>query len=132
MATSGHMQSINRLCRLHPARQEAEPREGSGGHASPGWGWGLRRGFPWSGDIENEVMRVCVKDSWQPPALRRENSRGCWGHLWDHRHKAESQVPSPFCVWRTQPSRTDSEPENDQLRDCAQIISPSASAPGIN
>lgn len=75
---------------------------------------------------------MCVKDSWQPPALRTENFRGGGVNLWDRRHKAESQVQSPFCVWKTQPSRTDSEPENDQLRDYAQIISPSASAPGIN
>lgn len=132
MATSSHMQSINRLCLLRPARQEAELRERSCGLVFPGWGTGLlagggglRRGFPWSGDTENAVMRVCVQDSWQPPALRTEN-------FGDHRHKAESQVQSPFCVWKTQPSRTDLEPENDQLRDCAQIISPSASAPGIN
>lgn len=49
------------------------------GEQASGWGWGLRRGFPWSGDIENEVMRVCVKDSWQPPALRIANFRGCGG-----------------------------------------------------
>lgn len=45
MATSSHMQSINRLRLLRPARQEAELREGSRGHACfPGLGTGLLAG----------------------------------------------------------------------------------------
>lgn len=49
----------------------------------------------------------------------------------DHRHKAESQVQS-FHLCKTKPSSTNWEPENDQLRDYAHIISPSALAPRIN
>lgn len=41
-----------------------------------------------------------VKDSWQPPAFLLENFRGCGANLLDHRHKAESQVQSPFCLWK--------------------------------
>lgn len=32
--------------------------------------------FPRTDDIENDVMRVLVKDSWQPPALLLENFGG--------------------------------------------------------
>lgn len=51
--------------------------------------------------------------------------------LLHHKHKAESQVQSSG-LWKTKHSRPNSEAENDQLRDYAQIISPSASASGIN
>ena len=30
---------------------------------------------PWTGVMEDDVIRVCVKDSWQPPALLLENFR---------------------------------------------------------
>ena len=32
---------------------------------------------PWTGDMEDDVIRVWVNDSWQPPALLLENFRGC-------------------------------------------------------
>lgn len=72
------------MCFLHPASQEAEPQ---GGLPWPPWGWGTRPAvgvgshwveFPGIGDIEDDVMRVWIKDSWQPPALLLENFRG-WG-----------------------------------------------------
>jgi hypothetical protein len=34
--------------------------------------------FPWIRDFEDDVIRVWVKDSWQPPALLLENFR-VWG-----------------------------------------------------
>lgn len=49
---------------------------------------------PWTGDIEDDVMRVWVKDSWQPPAFLIENVRACGcGSLGS---QAQSRKSSPI------------------------------------
>lgn len=73
----------------------------------PPWGWGAGPAggvgswwveFPGTGDIEDDVMRVQIKDSWRPPALLLENFRD-WGWIsWITGTKAESQVQSSFCL----------------------------------
>lgn len=48
--------------------------------------------FPWTRDIEDDVIRVWVKDSWQPPALLLENfGDGGGGSLGSQAQKEKSR-----------------------------------------